>query len=179
MVTALSVGASDMSGWLLLGLPGAIYLSGLSELWIGIGLTLGAYLNWLFVAKRLRLYSQHAGNSLTLPDYFENRFQDTTRILRTLSASVILLFFTFIQRLVWWAGRSCLRTVSAWSIPLAAGGWLIIVSYTFIGGFLAVAWTDAIQAVLMLLALLIAPVAVVIGSGGLSRIRSIAAHQSG
>ena len=84
-----------MSGWLLLGLPGAIYLSGLSELWIGIGLTLGAYLNWLFVAKRLRLYSQHAGNALTLPDYFENRFQDTTRILRTLSASVILLFFTF------------------------------------------------------------------------------------
>ena len=169
MVTALSVGASDMSGWLLLGLPGAIYLSGLSELWIGIGLTLGAYLNWLFVAKRLRLYSQHAGNALTLPDYFENRFQDTTRILRTLSASVILLFFTFYTASGLVGGAILFENSFGlkYSTALLAGG-LIIVSYTFVGGFLAVAWTDAIQAVLMLLALLIAPVAVVIGSGGLS-----------
>ena len=95
VVTALSVGASDMSGWLLLGLPGAIYLSGLSEIWIGIGLVLGAYCNWLIVARPLRVYSQHANNCLTLPDYFENRFRDRSKILRTLSASVILLFFTF------------------------------------------------------------------------------------
>ena len=89
-VTALSVGASDMSGWLLLGLPGAIYLSGLSEIWIGIGLTLGAWFNWLFVARPLRVYSQQANNALTLPDYFENRFQDKTRILRCLSAAAHL-----------------------------------------------------------------------------------------
>ena len=94
-VTALSAGASDMSGWLLLGLPGAIYLSGLSEIWIGVGLVIGAYCNWRFVALRLRVHSQHAKNALTLPDYFENRFKDTSRFLRLLSAVVILLFFTF------------------------------------------------------------------------------------
>lgn len=177
VVTALSVGASDMSGWLLLGLPGAIYLSGLSEVWIGIGLTLGAYLNWLFVAKRLRLYSQHAGNALTLPDYFENRFQDTTRILRTLSASVILLFFTFYTASGLVGGAILFENSFGleYSTALLAGG-LIIVSYTFIGGFLAVAWTDAIQAILMLLALLIAPVAVVIGSGGLSNVSGQLQH---
>jgi len=95
VVTALSVGASDMSGWLLLGLPGAIYLAGISEVWIGVGLVIGAYFNWLFVAKPLRIFSQQANNSLTLPDYFENRFNDNTRVLRVVSALVILLFFTF------------------------------------------------------------------------------------
>ena len=95
VVTALSVGASDMSGWLLLGLPGAIYLSGISEIWIGVGLVIGAYLNWLFVSRPLRVFSQEANNSLTLPDYFENRFNDNSRILRVISAVVILLFFTF------------------------------------------------------------------------------------
>ena len=178
-VTALSVGASDMSGWLLLGLPGAIYLSGLSEVWIGIGLTIGAYLNWLFVAKRLRLYSQHAGNALTLPDYFENRFRDTTRILRTLSASVTLLFFTFYTASGLVGGAILFENSFGleYSVALLAGG-LIIVSYTFIGGFLAVAWTDAIQAVLMLLALIIAPVAVVIESGGISNVTGQLQHNS-
>ena len=146
-------------------------------MWIGIGLTLGAYLNWLFVAKRLRLYSQHAGNALTLPDYFENRFQDTTRILRTLSASVILLFFTFYTASGLVGGAILFENSFGleYSTALLAGG-LIIVSYTFIGGFLAVAWTDAIQAILMLLALLIAPVAVVIGSGGLSNVSGQLQH---
>ena len=92
VVTALSVGASDMSGWLLLGLPGAIYLAGLSEIWIGVGLLIGAYCNWFFVSRRLRVFSEHARNSLTLPDYFENRFNDKTKILRIVSAIVILLF---------------------------------------------------------------------------------------
>ena len=95
VVTALSVGASDMSGWLLLGLPGAIYLAGIREIWIGIGLVLGAWFNWWCVARPLRVYSELADNSLTLPDYFENRFKDGTRVLRLLSAVVILLFFTF------------------------------------------------------------------------------------
>jgi len=168
VVTALSVGASDMSGWLLLGLPGAIYLSGLSEIWIGIGLVLGAYCNWLFVSKRLRIYSQHANNSLTLPDYFENRFNDTTRILRLVSAFVILLFFTFYTASGLVGGAILFENSFGlqYSTALISGG-LIIVGYTFIGGFLAVAWTDAVQAVLMFLALLIAPTVVIISSGGM------------
>ncbi len=168
VVTALSVGASDMSGWLLLGLPGAIYLSGLSEVWIGIGLVIGAYLNWLFVSRRLRIYSQYAKNSLTLPDYFENRFNDTTRILRLVSAFVILLFFTFYTASGLVGGAILFENSFGlqYSTALISGG-LIIVGYTFIGGFLAVAWTDAVQAVLMFLALLIAPTVVIISSGGL------------
>lgn len=167
LVTALSVGASDMSGWLLLGLPGAIYLSGISEVWIGIGLTVGAYFNWLFVAKPLRVFSQHANNSLTLPDYFENRFQDRTRLLRSLSAIVILLFFTFYTASGLVGGAILFESSFGldYSVALLTGG-LIIVAYTFIGGFLAVAWTDAIQALLMLAALLIAPIAVIQGAGG-------------
>jgi sodium/proline symporter len=166
--TALSVGASDMSGWLLLGLPGAIYLSGLSEIWIGIGLVLGAYCNWLFVSKRLRIYSQHANNSLTLPDYFENRFNDTTRALRLVSAFVILLFFTFYTASGLVGGAILFENSFGlqYSTALISGG-LIIVGYTFIGGFLAVAWTDAVQAVLMFLALLVAPTVVILSSGGM------------
>ena len=167
-VTALSVGASDMSGWLLLGLPGAIYLSGLSEIWIGIGLVLGAYCNWLFVSKRLRIYSQHANNSLTLPDYFENRFNDTTRALRLVSAFVILLFFTFYTASGLVGGAILFENSFGlqYSTALISGG-LVIVGYTFIGGFLAVAWTDAVQAVLMFLALLVAPTVVILSSGGM------------
>jgi len=167
VVTALSVGASDMSGWLLLGLPGAIYLSGLSEVWIGIGLVLGAYCNWLFVSKRLRIYSQYANNSLTLPDYFENRFNDTTRVLRLVSAFVILLFFTFYTASGLVGGAILFENSFGlqYSTALISGG-LIIVGYTFIGGFLAVAWTDAVQAVLMFLALLVAPTVVILNSGG-------------
>ncbi len=167
MVTALSVGASDMSGWLLLGLPGAIYLSGLSEIWIGIGLVFGAYCNWLIVARPLRVYSQHANNCLTLPDYFENRFQDSSKILRSLSASVILLFFTFYTASGLVGGAILFENSFGldYGVALLTGGF-IIVSYTFVGGFLAVAWTDAIQAILMLAALLIAPVGVITSAGG-------------
>lgn len=167
VVTALSVGASDMSGWLLLGLPGAIYLAGLSEVWIGIGLITGAYCNWLYVAKPLRVYSEHANNSLTLPDYFENRFDDRSRALRLLSAVVILLFFTFYTASGLVGGAILFENSFGldYFTALLAGAF-IIVSYTFIGGFLAVVWTDAIQAMLMLLALLIAPIAVISGAGG-------------
>ncbi|RMT84738.1 Proline permease [Pseudomonas savastanoi pv. nerii] len=87
VVTALSAGASDMSGWLLMGLPGAIYMSGLSESWIAIGLIIGAYLNWLFVAGRLRVQTEHNGDALTLPDYFSSRFEDSSGLLRIISAS--------------------------------------------------------------------------------------------
>ena len=133
-VTALSVGASDMSGWLLLGLPGAVYLSGLQESWIGIGLVVGAYLNWMLVARRLRVFSFHANNSLTLPDYLENRFKDDSRLFDYGVALII--------------------------------GAVVIVSYTFVGGFFAVAWTDAIQACLMAAALVMTPIAVFSAVGG-------------
>lgn len=94
IVTALSAGASDMSGWLLMGLPGAIFLSGISESWIAIGLTLGAWVNWKLVAGRLRVHTEVNNNALTLPDYFTGRFEDKSRVLRIISALVILLFFT-------------------------------------------------------------------------------------
>lgn len=167
IVTALSVGASDMSGWLLLGLPGAIYLSGLSEVWIGVGLLIGAWFNWWCVARPMRVYSELANNSLTLPDYFENRFQDKTRLLRLLSAAVILLFFTFYTAsgLVGGAILFANSFEMDYFVALYLGGF-IIVAYTFVGGFLAVSWTDAIQATLMLAALLITPAVVVLDAGG-------------
>lgn len=169
VVTALSVGASDMSGWLLLGLPGAIYLAGLSEIWIGIGLTIGAYLNWLFVAKPLRIFSQFANNSLTLPDYFENRFNDRSRVLRVVSALVILLFFTFYTASGLVGGAILFENSFGMDYTVALiSGALIIVSYTFVGGFLAVVWTDAIQAMLMLAAIVIAPLIVIFDAGGVA-----------
>lgn len=167
VVTALSAGASDMSGWLLLGLPGAIYLAGISEIWIGVGLLIGAYCNWLFVSRRLRIYSEHADNALTLPDYLESRFDDRTRTLRLVSATVILLFFTFYTASGLVGGAILFESSFGlnYSTALISGA-LIIVTYTFIGGFLAVSWTDAIQAMLMLAALIIAPVAVIKVAGG-------------
>lgn len=169
VVTALSVGASDMSGWLLLGLPGAIYLSGISEIWIGVGLIIGAYCNWYFVAKPLRVFSAHASDSLTLPDYFENRFDDQTRILRVLSSFVILLFFTFYTASGLVGGAILFENSFGmeYSTALLAGAF-IIVGYTFIGGFLAVVWTDAFQAILMLAAIIIAPAAVISDAGGVA-----------
>ncbi len=94
-VAALSAGASDMSGWLLLGLPGAMYVGGMSEIWLPIGLSVGAYLNWQFVAKPLRVYTEVASDSVTVPDFFESRFHDRSKMLKIVSAIVILLFFTF------------------------------------------------------------------------------------
>ena len=158
VVTALSAGASDMSGWLLLGLPGAIYLAGVREIWIGVGLVLGAWCNWRLVSYRLRLYSQASGNALTLPDYFESRFRYRSRALRVVSASVILLFFTFYTASGLVGGALLFESSFGmdYHLALLIGG-TIIVSYTFVGGFLAVSWTDALQAVLMMTALVMAP----------------------
>jgi sodium/proline symporter len=169
VVTALSVGASDMSGWLLLGLPGAVYLAGVSEVWIGIGLVCGAYGSWRLVSKRLRIYSHYADNSLTLPDYLENRFADSSRLLRVLAALVILLFFTFYTASGLVGGAILFENSFGLDYHVALGvGALVIVAYTFIGGFLAVSWTDALQATLMLLALIITPVLVVQEAGGMT-----------
>ncbi|MFT4020633.1 MAG: sodium/proline symporter PutP [Acinetobacter sp.] len=158
-VTALSAGASDMSGWLLMGLPGAIYLSGLSEAWIAIGLTLGAWLNWLFVAGRLRVHTEVQFNALTLPDYFTNRFDDQKRILRIGSALIILIFFSIYCASGMVAGARLFETIFHMDYTTAL--WLsaiATISYVCIGGFLAISWTDTFQAAMMLFALFLTPV---------------------
>lgn len=166
-VTALSVGASDMSGWLLLGLPGAIYLSGVSEVWIGVGLIIGAWLNWLLVAPRLRSFTEHANNSITIPEYLENRFDDKSHILRFVSAATILIFFTFYVSSGLVGGAILFEKVFALDYTTALIiGTVIIVSYTFLGGFLAVSWTDFFQGCLMLIALVLLPIATIIELGG-------------
>ncbi|TGG91325.1 sodium/proline symporter PutP [Natronospirillum operosum] len=156
--SALSAGASDMSGWLLLGLPGAAFASGLGAGWIGVGLLAGTYLNWLIVAPRLRTMSYNAGNALTLPQYFANRFEDHPS-LRIISAIFILLFFLFYTSSGLVAGGKLFETVFGLDYTLAVAiGTLAIVSYTLFGGFLAVSWTDLVQGLLMVAALLIVPV---------------------
>ncbi|MEG1272769.1 MAG: sodium/proline symporter PutP [Acinetobacter sp.] len=162
-VTALSAGASDMSGWLLMGLPGAIYLSGLSEMWIAIGLIIGAWLNWLLVAGRLRVHTEVQHNALTLPDYFSNRFNDQKKILRIASAFIILIFFAIYCASGMVAGARLFESMFDMSYSTAL--WvsaIATISYVFIGGFLAVSWTDTIQAGLMIFALLLTPVVVVL-----------------
>ena len=166
-VTALSAGASDMSGWLLMGLPGAIFVAGISESWIAIGLVIGAYLNWLFVAGRLRVQTEHNGNALTLPDYFTNRFEDNSRILRIFSALVILVFFTIYCASGVVAGARLFESTFGMSYETALwAGAAATIAYTFIGGFLAVSWTDTVQATLMIFALILTPVVVMITTGG-------------
>ncbi|ALH96157.1 sodium/proline symporter PutP [Acinetobacter equi] len=159
VVTALSAGASDMSGWLLMGLPGAIYLSGLSESWIAIGLIIGAWLNWLFVAGRLRIHTEVQNNALTLPDYFTSRFGDTKKILRCTSAIVILIFFAIYCASGMVAGARLFESLFGWSYTTALWiGAIATISYVCIGGFLAISWTDTFQAGLMIFALLLAPI---------------------
>ena len=167
-VTALSAGASDMSGWLLMGLPGAIFVAGLSESWIAIGLIIGAWLNWLFVAGRLRVHTEHNHNALTLPDYFTHRFEDTSRLLRIFSALVILVFFTIYCASGVVAGARLFETT--FGVPYQYAIWLgaaATILYVFVGGFLAVSWTDTVQASLMILALLITPLFVILALGDL------------
>ncbi|WP_374722777.1 sodium/proline symporter PutP [Peribacillus tepidiphilus] len=177
-VTALSAGASDMSGWLLMGLPGAMYASGLSAGWIVVGLTIGAYLNWLFVAPRLRTYTEVADNSITIPDYFENRFKDSSRILRITSAIVIMIFFTFYTSSGMVAGGELFK--KAFNMDYTLGIWItasVVIAYTLFGGFLAVSWTDFVQGTIMFIALILVPAVTIanIGSVGTTfdEIRSI------
>lgn len=166
-VAALSAGASGMSGWLLLGLPGAIYAYGLNQVWIAIGLSVGAYLNWTVVAGRLRRFSERAGDALTLSDYLEYRFDDRSRLLRIGSASVILVFFTIYVASGLVSGAVLFSATFGLSYSLAlAVGALLIVSYTFVGGFLAVSWTDVVQGLLMFIALIVVPVAAAQELGG-------------
>lgn len=167
LVTALSAGASDMSGWLLMGLPGAIFLYGISSSWIAVGLIIGAYLNWLFVAGRLRVHTEVNKDSLTLPNYFSNRFNDQSKLLRVISAFVILVFFTIYCASGIVASARLLETTFEMSYSTAL--WLgaaATIAYTFIGGFLAISWTDSVQATLMIFALILTPIMVMLSVGG-------------
>ncbi len=158
-VAALSAGASDMSGWLLLGLPGAVYAAGLNQIWIAIGLSIGAFLNWQYVAARLRSLTEKTGNAITLPDYLEQRFEDHTRVLRIVTATVILLFFALYTASGLVAGAKLFESSFGWGYETALlAGAAVIVLYTFLGGFMAVSWTDFFQGILMFLALITAPI---------------------
>lgn len=167
-VTALSAGASDMSGWMLMGLPGAMYLSGISAAWIAIGLTLGALANYLLVAPRLRVYTEVANNSITLPDYFENRFNDKSRSLRIIASVVIVIFFTLYTSSGVVAGGKLFET--SFSLNYELGLYItagVVVSYTLIGGFMAVSMTDFVQGCIMFVSLILVPAVVVSELGGL------------
>lgn len=166
--SALSAQASDMSGWLLLGLPGAIYVSGLGASWIGIGLLIGTYLNWKFVASRLRTATEAADDAVTLSAYLESRFEDRTRTLRVASAVVTVVFFAVYVSSGLVAGGLLFQQVfgieATTAIVVSAA---LIVSYTLLGGYLAVSYTDAAQGLLMLGALLLVPLVAIGASGGL------------
>ncbi len=165
--TALSAGASDMSGWLLLGLPGYAYVKGYEAGWIALGLLIGTYLNWRFIAEKLRIFTAALGDSITLSEYFENRFKDQTRILRIATAFFILAFFLFYTSSGLVAGGKLFESVFGlpyiWAVLLGA---LAIIIYTFLGGFMAVCWTDCIQGLLMFLALALVPIIAVVSQGG-------------
>ena len=167
-VTALSAGASDMSGWLLMGLPGAMYLSGLSSAWIGLGLFIGAYANYLIVAPRLRVYTQTARDAITLPDFFDKRFEDRSRLLRIVSAVVIVVFFTLYTSSGVVAGGKLFE--SAFGLDYSLGLWItagVVLAYTMVGGFMAVSLTDFVQGCIMFLALVLVPVVALTQLGGL------------
>ncbi|EGN75704.1 sodium/proline symporter [Idiomarina sp. A28L] len=166
-VTALSAGASDMSGWMLMGLPGAFYVAGFSEVWLAIGLVVGAYVNYRVVAPRLRMYTYMAKDSITIPDFFENRFADSSRLLRLVSAVVIIVFFTLYTSSGLVAGGTLFENAFGmdyhWGLILTAG---VVVAYTLIGGFLAVSMTDFVQGCIMFIALIMVPVAAFMILGG-------------
>ncbi|WP_051973003.1 sodium/proline symporter PutP [Cryobacterium sp. MLB-32] len=166
---ALSAGASDMSGWLLLGLPGAIYVSGLVEAWIAIGLTIGAWLNWKFVAPRLRSYTQISNNSITIPSFFENRLKDSSRLLRVVSGLIILVFFTFYVSSGMVAGgvffEESFGSTFLVGMLIVAGVTLL---YTLFGGFLGATLTDVAQGILMLVALIAVPLVALNATGGVT-----------
>ncbi|MBU2871744.1 sodium/proline symporter PutP [Colwellia sp. E2M01] len=172
-VAALSAGASDMSGWMLMGLPGAMYISGVSSLWIAIGLVIGAFLNYLFVAPRLRTYTEVANDSITLPDFFENRFNDKSRLLRIVSSVVIVIFFTLYTSSGVVAGGKLFE--SSFGLNYEVGLYVtasVVVAYTLFGGFLAVSLTDFVQGCIMFVALVLVPIVAINEVGGISEMHN-------
>lgn len=166
-VTSMSAQASDMSGWLLMGLPGAAYLSGLSASWIAIGLAIGTYLNWLLVAKPLRQYTKVAGDSITLPQFFSNRFEDKSGAISMICSVFILVFYLFYTASGFVGAAKLFSSVFNMNYLLAlAIGVLVVVSYTFAGGFFAVCWTDFFQGLLMFFCVLAVPAIAISRLGG-------------
>jgi len=177
-VTALSAGASDMSGWLLLGLPGALYLAGLSAAWIAIGLTVGALLNWIIVAPRLRSQSEALGNSLTIPEFLANRFPERALALRVVSAIVIVVFFAVYTASGLVGGGKLFETAFVSLLPEGTGlspymlgisiTALVVLIYTAMGGFLAVSLTDVVQGSIMFVALIAMPLVILFDPGDIA-----------
>lgn len=174
-VAALSAGASDMSGWLLLGLPGALYVAGLVEAWIGVGLTIGALVNWIVVAPRLREQTERYDNSLTIPEFLSRRFPSRAMALRVVSAIVVVVFFAVYTASGLVAGGKLFQSAFGelvnfgWLSDYAFGIWLtlgVVLVYTVVGGFLAVSLTDFVQGCIMMVALVIMPLVVLYGPGG-------------
>jgi SSS family solute:Na+ symporter/sodium/proline symporter len=166
-VASLSAGASDMSGWMLMGLPGAVFVAGFSSAWIAIGLMIGAYLNYFFVAPRLRVYTELADDAITIPDYFEKRFMDRSRLLRVLSSVVIIIFFTLYTSAGVVAGGKLFETSFGLSYEVglfATAG--VVIAYTLFGGFLAVSLTDFVQGCIMFVALVMVPLVALFDMGG-------------
>jgi sodium/proline symporter len=160
--TAISAQASDMSGWLLMGLPGSVLVGGLTQSWIAIGLFIGTYLNWRIVASRLRKMSYAAGDAITIPEYFQKRFFNSSPVVRFVCAIIIFFFFLIYTASAFSGGAKLFNFVfgTNYTVSLTIGA-LIIISYTFLGGFLAVCWTDLIQGALMFVALVVVPIVAV------------------
>ena len=180
LVTAMSAEASDMSSWLLMGLPGVAYLTGGAEAgWTAIGLAVGTYLNWLFVAKRLRVYSQHCG-AITIPDFFSQRYKDKSRILMGVSALIILIFFVPYTASGFSACGKLFSSLFGWDYHLAMIiSAVIIISYTCTGGFLAASTTDLIQSIVMTVALISIVIFGVNAAGGFSNVLDNADSMAG
>jgi sodium/proline symporter len=171
-VTALSAGASDMSGWMLMGLPGAMYITGISSAWIAVGLIIGAFLNYIIVAPRLRTYTELANDSITLPDFFENRFNDQSHLLRLVSSVVIIVFFTLYTSSGIVAGGKLFE--SSFGLNYELGLYVtagVVVAYTLVGGFLAVSLTDFVQGCIMVVALVLVPFVVINELGGVGEVQ--------
>ncbi|WP_269886857.1 sodium/proline symporter PutP [Macrococcoides canis] len=168
LVTALSAGAADMSGWMLMGLPGSVYTTGLSATWIAIGLTIGAWLNYILVAPRLRVYTELADNAITIPDFFEKRVSDHTRILKIISGLVIVIFFTLYTHAGMVSGGVLFESAFGlnyhYGLVLTAS---IVIIYTLFGGYLAVSLTDFFQGVIMLIALVLVPIVALMKLNGM------------
>ncbi len=173
-VTALSAQASDMSGWLLMGLPGAVYMSGLGELWVAIGLAIGTYFNWKILAPKLRIQTEET-DSMTLPNFLSKKLGDNTGTIRTFSAIVILFFFTIYSASGLVAAGKLFESILGIDYKIAVlVGAGTIVFYTFMGGYLACCWTDFFQGALMFLAILIVPTVAYVKGGGIETIQAVA-----
>lgn len=174
-VTALSAGAADMSGWMIMGLPGEVYTTGLSAAWLAIGLTLGAYLNYFIVAPRLRVYTEKAGDAITLPDFFRNRLDDKSNVIKIISGAIIVVFFTLYTHSGMVSGGKLFD--SAFGLNYHFGLILvtvIVIAYTFFGGYLAVSLTDFFQGVIMIIAMVMVPIVAMLQLSGLDTLSQAA-----